>query len=69
MRLSPRIDYNPPLAGRNGTLARTMPRRKQRNGHEANGHNGHKLNGHKLNGHKPDGLELNGLELNGRLRP
>lgn len=68
MRLSPPIDYNPPLAGRNGTLTRTMPRRKQLNGHEVNGDNGHngdKLNGHELNGHGLDGRKLNGHSLNG----
>jgi SET domain-containing protein len=58
MRLSPRIDYNPPLAGRNS--AGIMPRSKQLNGHKVNGLNGHRLNGHGLNGHKPDAGKLNG---------
>ncbi len=55
MRRSPRIVYNPPLAGRNTT--RIMPRRKQLNGHKLNGH---KLNGHKLNGGTLDSHRING---------
>ena len=61
MRLSPRIVYNPPLAGRN--TIRIMPRRKQLNGRKVNGH---KLNGHKLETQKLNGHELNGHKLNGR---
>jgi len=65
MRLSPRIDYNPPLAGRNGTLTRTMPRGKQLNGQKVNGLNGHKPNGHRLNGDRLNGHKLNGQRLDG----
>jgi uncharacterized protein len=65
MRLSPRIVYNPPLAGRNAI--RIMPRRKQLIGHKVNGYklNGHKLDTQKLNGHRRDGHKLNGHRLDG----
>ena len=65
MRLSPRIVYNPPLAGRN--ITGIMPRRKQINGHIVNGsrRNGHKLDTRTLNGHNLNGHELNGREPGG----
>lgn len=65
-RLSPRIVYNPPLAGRN--ITGIMPRRKQLNGHKVNGSrlNGHKLGTQALNGHELNGHKLNGHKLDGR---